>query len=120
MASTLADELKRIRELRGVSLRRVEKKTGISNAYLSQLERGEATKPSPQKLYKLAEFYDVPYEFLMDMAGYMKRTGDPDKQRKKIGSLQAALMSANLDEEEQQQVAEYIAFLRAQRRKRKR
>jgi transcriptional regulator with XRE-family HTH domain len=120
MASTLADELRQIRELRGVSLRQVERKTGISNAYLSQLERGEATKPSPQKLYKLAEFYRVPYEFLMDLAGYMKRTNDSDRQNKKVSSLQVALMSANLDEDDQRKVAEYIAFLRTQRKKRKR
>jgi transcriptional regulator with XRE-family HTH domain len=45
--SRLAEELKTIRIMRKLSLRVVEKKTGISNAYLSQLERGEAENPAP-------------------------------------------------------------------------
>ena len=56
MSNKLADELKRIRGIRHVSLRKVEKETGVSNAYLSQLERGEAKNPSPSKLHLLAEF----------------------------------------------------------------
>lgn len=117
MINKLAEELRRIRGIHGVSLRDVEKATGISNAYLSQLERGEATNPSPNKLYKLAQYYKVPYESLMDAAGYMKKTTTGRGQAKKVGAIHAALMSADLSDEESKLVAQYVEFLRSQRQK---
>jgi transcriptional regulator with XRE-family HTH domain len=116
MEGKLAEELRRIRGIRNVSLREVEKATGISNAYLSQLERGDATKPSPNILYKLAQFYCVPYESLMEAAGYMKKTGVGSGKPKKPSAVQAALMSADLTEDETRLVAEYVKFLRSQRK----
>ena len=68
----LAEELKTIRTIRKLSLRVVEKETGISNAYLSQLERGEAENPSPDKLQKLARYYGVPYENSYEGGGLFK------------------------------------------------
>jgi len=47
--------------------------SGISNAYLSQLENNKVKKPSPHFLHKLASLYDVPYDLLMEYAGYIKR-----------------------------------------------
>ena len=35
-----------------LTLRAVEEETGISNAYLSQLEHGKIKTPAPQNLYK--------------------------------------------------------------------
>src|SRR5713226_907641 len=78
MTVTLAKALSEIRALRGHSLRVVEEATGISNAYLSQLERGDAQKPSPDKLEALARFYEVPYTDLMRAAGYLQRTEKTD------------------------------------------
>ena len=71
-AMGLAEQLRRIRMVKKVSLREVEKATRISNAYLSQLESGNATNPSPHILHKLAEFYGVPYTSLMKTAGYLE------------------------------------------------
>ena len=64
MEHRLGEELARLRQVKGrsVSLREVERQTGISNEYLSQLERGVATKPAPDVLQKLAKFYGTPYE----------------------------------------------------------
>jgi transcriptional regulator with XRE-family HTH domain len=45
--------LKRIRELRKLSLRQLETKTGISNSYLSQLENGQIKDPSFFKMIRL-------------------------------------------------------------------
>lgn len=131
MSYKLGKELKRIRQIKGVSLRDVEKATGISNAYLSQLERGDAKNPSPQKLASLSNYYQVPHEILMQLAGYLDSI-TPDSiptalvatakaaggsGEKQLGSLQLALLSANLSEEEEEKVAEYIAFLRSQKKK---
>ena len=62
-----------LRKAKGFSLREVEEATGnaVSNAYLSQLENGRIKKPSPNVLHSLAEVYVVPYETLMEKAGYL-------------------------------------------------
>lgn len=111
MSKKLAEELRRIRAIRELSLREIEKETGISNAYLSQLERGEATNPSAQKLYKLAKFYEIPYELLMEWAGY----ASSERSTNKFSAVEAALKSAGLRPDEEEQVLQYIQFLRLQR-----
>ena len=65
--------LKSLRTGLKMSLREVEEATGkeISNAYLSQLENGKISKPSPSILHSLAGVYSVPYEKLMERAGYL-------------------------------------------------
>ena len=67
---TLGTYLKSLRDAKGLSLRDVEELSGISNAFVSQLESGKVKHPSPIKLYKLAEIYGAPYEALMERAGY--------------------------------------------------
>lgn len=120
---SLAKYLRDIRAVRGKSLRAVEDATGISNAYLSQLERGDATKPSPDKLQELAKFYEVPYTDLMRAAGYLQRTASPmvassaAPPPERLSALQAALMSAPLTPEEEEAVVKYIQFLRFQNKK---
>jgi len=49
-----------LRQQRGLTLREVETKIGISNAYLSQLETGKIKSPSFQTVIKLLELYGVP------------------------------------------------------------
>jgi transcriptional regulator with XRE-family HTH domain len=67
---TLGETLKEARSCLELSLRSVESKTSISNAYLSQLETGKITNPSPHVLKKLSELYQLPYQELMTAAGY--------------------------------------------------
>lgn len=69
----LGTNLRELRGKRGVSLRELERRSGINNAYLSQLERGEVTQPTPSMLARLADAYDVPVETLMGWAGYAVR-----------------------------------------------
>lgn len=115
MGKILAEALKKIRGIQGHSLRKVERETGISNAYLFQLESGKAENPSPHILHKLADFYKVPYEELMRAAGYMQSHTTVSRKSTRVSALQAALMSAELDEEEEKQIADYIKFIRSQR-----
>lgn len=42
----MIEKLRQIRKQRGLTLRQLEQMTGISNAYLSQLETGKIKKPS--------------------------------------------------------------------------
>ena len=115
----LSEELRRIREIRGISLRAIESTTKISNAYLSQLETGKAENPSPSVLFKLAKVLDVPYKSLMDAAGYLGSEWSEDSPGKRVTGVRAALLSAKLTEEEEQQVVDFVGFLRTKRRLKK-
>ena len=109
---SFGDGLKTARELRNLSLREVETATGISNAYLSQLENNKIKKPSPHFLHKLAALYGIGYELLMEQAGYVQRK----KQDGAKTLAGAALFSEEkLTSEEEEKLAEYLAFLRRKR-----
>ena len=55
VSSGLGGKVNSLRTERGWSLRKLAREAGISIGYLSQIERGERTNPSPKKLKKLAE-----------------------------------------------------------------
>ena len=63
--------LKSLRERQRMSLRDVEKESGVSNAYIAQLERGDRPAPSPEILRKLAKPYKVTVRELLMKAGYL-------------------------------------------------
>lgn len=111
----LADFLASARTASGKTLRAVQTETGISNAYLSQLETGKIKMPSPQNLHKLAAAYDVPYELLMELAGFpvpnSSDTDAPSKASARIGSIP-------ITEEEQDALVEYLQFIRSRKRRR--
>ena len=105
--------LRTARELRNLSLREIEEATGISNAYLSQLENDKIKKPSPHFLHKLAALYEISYELLMEKAGYVQRK--PTDGPPTLAG--AALFSqAKLTPEEEEGLAEYLAFLRRKKK----
>ena len=107
--SELSKELSRLRKLRGKTLRALEEETGISNAYLSQLENGLVKRPRPHVLHKIADFYGVPYEDLMTAAGYLART---DKKRPVDPELtEIQLMSAGLSDLQKMELKRFIRFL---------
>ena len=65
-----------LRRLRGeTSLREVHRLTGMSNVYLSQVEKGEK-HPGPRILKRLAALYGVGVEDLLRRAGYMEAEGE--------------------------------------------
>ena len=68
---TVGDYLKQLRKEKSISQRELAEKSGISNAEISRIETGERQKPSPDVLRQLASALNVPYESLMDKAGYI-------------------------------------------------
>lgn len=58
-AEPIIPDYRAIRENLGLTLRYVETETGISNAYLSQLERKLIAKPSHSVIMKLNSFYKL-------------------------------------------------------------
>ncbi len=62
-----------LKRLRGeTSLRGVQRLTGISNAYLSQIEKGDR-HPGPKLLRRLAVLYGVNIQELLRKAGYLDK-----------------------------------------------
>ncbi len=100
----------------GLTLRTVEKQVGISNAYLSQLEHGKIKMPAPQNLHKLAQLYRLPYELLMELAGYPVPRPKAGSARQKLDSLSARIGSVSKEEEEA--LVEYLQFIRSRKRRR--
>ena len=107
LGALLAD----LRTAKGLSLREVEEATGkaVSNAYLSQLENGKIKKPSPNVLHSLAEVYVVPYEALMEKAGYLLPSEDGGGRRRRL----AAFAIDDLTAEEEEELLKYLAFIRS-------
>ena len=105
--SKLQSILKQARQVKGVSLRDVEKATDISNAYLSQLEGGTAKEPSPRILHKLAVYYGISYPSLMTAAGYLM--GDAASG---AASSEVMFMGDQLTSAEAAAVASFIHTLR--------
>ena len=110
LGSVLAD----LRKAKGLTLRQVEEATGraVSNAYLSQLENGKINKPSPNVLHSLAEVYVVPYEGLMEKAGYLLPSQGGPGKRKRL----AIFAIDDLTAEEEEELLKYLAFLRSRKR----
>jgi repressor LexA len=63
--------IKELRKACNLKQRDIEKRCGVSNSYLSQLENGQRGIPSPDILKKLAPVLKVSYEDLMIAAGYL-------------------------------------------------
>ena len=69
-----------LKRLRGdTSLRGVQRLSGISNAYLSQIEKGER-HPGPKLLKRLAALYGVGVHELLRKAGYLDRGGEEGEE----------------------------------------
>ena len=115
----LGDYLADLRTAKRLSLREIEEATdkAVSNAYLSQLEHGKITKPSPNILHSLASVYGVPYETLMEKAGYIITTSDRPKDTKH-GRL-ATFADEHLTSEEEEELLRYLGYLRSVRKRRK-
>lgn len=109
----LADELRELREQRGLTLRALSEGTGISNAYLNQLEHDKVREPSPNILAKLADFYEVSYVRLMELAGYAVPQQAFDSDSRTHSPQVEGLTDLSFDE--LQQVRDFVEFLRVRR-----
>ena len=81
---TLGEYLLKIREDRGLSLRAVSEKSGISIAEISRLENGKRLRPSPEALKALAKALVVDYSDLMKLAGFSEEVYEEGKTFEKV------------------------------------
>jgi transcriptional regulator with XRE-family HTH domain len=74
--------LKELREAKGWTLRRAADHIGISHRRLGELERGQSwgtgnpTRPSRETVVAIAEAYDMPRDFLLELAGFAREHAD--------------------------------------------
>lgn len=123
MPNNLGDYL---RALRGKeSLRSVSERINgrLSHSYISDLEkglsrRGTPIKPTPEALKALSEAYDVSYEKLMVMAGYINNTNvnsdDEQTSNDKYNKIEtiAAHIDDDVTDEQMDDILNYIDFIK--------
>ena len=114
---TLGQYLASIREDRELSQRDVEKATNkvVSNAYLSQIENDQIKKPSPNILHALAELYAVPYENLMERAGFVAPTRSRSGGEQRHGRV-ATFADHNLTPQEEAELVQFLGYLRSRKK----
>ena len=76
--------MRRLRKSKGLTLKQVETQARVSNAYISQIERGLRKPPHPDILKRLAKTYDVPHRELLVVAGYLEEDSQAVTTRRKI------------------------------------
>lgn len=76
----IGKQLEQARKSLGWSLRQAEQISGVSNGYISQIEHGEA-EPSPDILQRLGKAYGIPFDVLMETAGYISKRSEPRQQK---------------------------------------
>lgn len=108
----LGDYLRAGRAKSGLTLRDVQDKVAISNAYLSQLEGSKVAQPSPVLLHKLCELYDISYALAMEYAGYPV----PTEARFSSAEQKFASRLGRTSSTEQAALLDYLKFLRSKNR----
>lgn len=94
----------------GLTLREVEGKVKISNAYLSQLEGAKIKQPSPTILHKLCNLYGCSYAAALEMAGYPI----PNSKQRPVNARFVARLGKTTSDE-QESLLEYLQFLRSRK-----
>jgi len=100
-----------------MTLRDVEEATNreISNGYLSQLESGKISKPSPHVLHTLSTVLNVDYETLMQRAGYILPSASARTEGTKHGRA-ATFAIDNLTTDEEAELLKYLNYLRSMKK----
>lgn len=116
-AASLGACIRKARQDAGMTLREVEEATKkeVSNGYLSQLESGKISKPSPHVLFALSTVLRTDYEMLMKRAGYILPSAVQRPKGAKP-SRAATFAIENLTAEEESQLLEYLTFLRSKKK----
>lgn len=128
--TTIWEYLSSVREARGYTLsavvdavrgaiknKELEKQSAVSRGYLSQLEAGRYNNPSPYKLKALALVYNIPYELLMNKAGYLDETSNKVKEDASFTLMLKEVQDMTPNERES--VLSYIEFVKSRRNQKK-
>lgn len=114
----LAEQLRQLRSDRGLSLRELAEKSGLSNGYISLLENGRVESPSATVLGKLARALEVSLDDLLRAAGVQMEPPSAPANRDVDPALASALR--RLDAGAREQLLSYARYLAEQPRGRRR
>src|SRR5205823_13284643 len=98
--------LRRARQHRGWSLRAVDRRTGIPNPHLSQIERGQIRRPDLALLWTLTELYDLDFAKIAAWSGHLDRPTGVDRDTSLLLAALRAL--SRLDPVAQADAMSYI------------
>jgi transcriptional regulator with XRE-family HTH domain len=110
--TSLGGVIRQARDLRKLSLRSVEEMTGISNAYLSQIENDKIKKPSADILHKLSTIYKIEFSYLLHIAGLVEKSSTENVSFGKF-----VFSKDNLTKEEEEELIHYLQFIRQRKKK---
>jgi len=109
--------LKDIRKQKGFTIREVAHRSGVSAAYISQLENGNRGIPSPDIIQKLSDGLNVSYTELMKAAGYLEdrpsapSTSEPINLRRFIMNNNMMLDGIVLTDEDKEWIGHMLTAL---------
>lgn len=103
----LGNLIKSQREVARMSVRRLAQLAGVSNPYLSQIERG-LRKPSAEILQQIAHALQISAESLYERAGFLSPTDLP-----RVGVREAIAADKHLSAEQRRALLDvYESFLK--------
>jgi transcriptional regulator with XRE-family HTH domain len=113
----LGRNLRQWRDAVGLTLRAVEEKTDgkVKNSYLSQIENGQISQPSPSILWELAQVYGVEYADLLVLAGHKVPQSNPTSNPGEIDGFPLRALEG-LSDEDRRDLMSYVAFLRSRQK----
>ena len=109
---TLGAVLREARAASGLSLRAVERRTGIRNAHLSQIETDTIAKPEMAILWDLASLYDLDFARLLALAGHSGGATTGSQRHRMTVALRAL---SQLSPGDQEEALRFMAELKARR-----
>lgn len=109
----LGTYVKKRRIEQGLSIRKLAELANISHTEVKRIEDGLRKQTSPQVLRSIASALGVPYENLMLAAGYLDEADNELSGSTVTTGIQDA---DDLSPDEINQVNQYIAFLKSQRK----
>jgi len=86
-------ELKRLREVKGISQRKLGEIVGLASGYVSRIERAEFKPPSEEKIVAMAEVLGANKDYLLSLSGKVSTDvldvvkDDPEKLSKAVRSF---------------------------------
>jgi transcriptional regulator with XRE-family HTH domain len=125
--STVGEYVHYVREAKGLTLRSVvelvakaikqkqlDPQSAVSRGYLSSLESGRYSNPSPFKLKAIAYACNVSYELLLNKAGYWDKTSQKVKNDAAFTLMLKEVQDMTAGE--RKSVLEYIEFVKSRRK----
>jgi transcriptional regulator with XRE-family HTH domain len=97
------------RHQRRWSLREVERRTGIPNPHLSQIERGQIRRPETTIVWTLCQLYDLDFTKIAAWSGHFDRGGSIGEDTSLL--LEALQALSQLDYGSQQRALRFIQRL---------